>query len=36
MCDHLDVGFDASDEVGSGGLQLLHQLAQLALELAPH
>ena len=33
---HLHVGFDAPDEVGASGPQLLHQLPQLGLELAPH
>lgn len=33
MIDHPQVGFDASDEIGSGAVQFLHQVGQLAAEL---
>ena len=34
VSDHLHVGLDAPDEVGPRGVQLVHQLAKLGLELA--
>jgi len=32
MSNHFQVGLDATDEVGAGGAELLHQLLQLPLE----